>query len=212
MVPITARQKVLAYIRRWNAVSAAQIARGLNMSAATVRHHLAILVSDGRVTADSTASRPKRGRPQKLYRLSDSIAGDNLAMLSDVALDAWFGRASQPERQAALASLAKALSDRVGQIDGSLPAPKRIVQLIERLNALHYRSRWEAGAEGPRILFGHCPYAAIIDRHPELCAMDALHLGSALNADVEQLSKIDRKSVQPTQCVFAVRQPLKRRD
>ena len=51
-----------------------------------------------------------------------------------------------------------------------------------------------------------------VARHPELCAMDALHLGSALNAEVEQLSKIDRRSVQATQCMFAVRQPLKRRD
>ncbi len=212
MVPITARQRVLAYIRRWNAVTAAQIARGLNMSAATVRHHLAILVSDGRVTAGSAAAAPRRGRPQKLYRLSDTIAGDNLAMLSDVALDAWFGHAAQPDRQAALEALAAALTHRAGRIDGSLPAPKRMVQLIGRLNGLHYQARWEAGAEGPRILFGHCPYAAVIDRHPELCAMDELYLGSALNAEVEQLSKIDRKSLQATQCMFAVRQPVKHRD
>ncbi len=211
MVPVTARQKVLAYIRRWNAVTAAQIARGLNMSAATVRHHLTILVSDGRVTTGSAAA-PQRGRPQKLYRLSDTLAGDNLAMLSEVALDAWLGQGSQPNRQAAVEALAEALSDRVGRIDSSLPAPKRMVQLIDRLNGLHYQARWEAGAEGPRILFGHCPYAAVIDRHPELCAMDELYLGSALNAEVEQLSKIDRKSLQATQCMFAVRQPLKRRD
>ncbi len=46
---ITARQKVLAHLKKTRAASAREIARALNMSAPNVRHHLSVLCSDGRV-------------------------------------------------------------------------------------------------------------------------------------------------------------------
>ena len=41
---ITARQKVLAHLKKTRAASAREIARALNMSAPNVRHHLSVLV------------------------------------------------------------------------------------------------------------------------------------------------------------------------
>ncbi len=201
----TARQRVLEYVRRGGPITATQTGRGLGMSAATVRHHLSILCADGLILADGTAPKSNRGRPEKLYRLSDRAAGDNLTMLSDLTLTRWLAGIADEQRGEAVAVLAQGLAAQIGAIDDRLPATKRLVLLIEGLNRLHYQARWEAGAEGPRILFGHCPYAAIIDRHPELCTMDTVHLTGMLKAQVKQLSKIDRKSGDASQCVFAVR-------
>jgi predicted ArsR family transcriptional regulator len=64
--------------------------------------------------------------------------------------------------------------------------------LVEKLNEMHYQSRWEAGAEGPRVLFGRCPYAAVIEKHPELCRMDVNVLGNALGRELKQLGKIEK--------------------
>jgi hypothetical protein len=72
------------------------------------------------------------------------------------------------------------------------------------LNEIHYQSRWEAGAEGPRILFAHCPYAAIIDKHPELCQMDGFLLGEEIGVDARQLAKIDQKPGGITHCIFLI--------
>ncbi|PIW21058.1 MAG: hypothetical protein COW33_00190, partial [Anaerolineae bacterium CG17_big_fil_post_rev_8_21_14_2_50_57_27] len=43
----TSRQKILAYIRKRQAASAADISRALEMSQANARHHLAHLEANG---------------------------------------------------------------------------------------------------------------------------------------------------------------------
>jgi predicted ArsR family transcriptional regulator len=205
MVTNTARQRVLEFLRRRGLASAAQIGAGLSMSAATVRHHLSILAADGRVVAAAVESKSKRGRPQKLFRLSDRLLGDNLGLLLSAALGVWLGGASESRRVAAMDTLGRRMAERARPLDTNPPAAKRLEQLTERLNGMHYQARWEAGAHGPRIAFGHCPYAEIIGKHPELCQMDAAFLGAEMNSQVEQIARIDPAAANATQCIFAVR-------
>jgi predicted ArsR family transcriptional regulator len=175
------------------------------MSAAAVRHHLTLLVADGRVTMIGAQRKERRGRPVKVYRLSEKSLGDNLAMLSDALLSERLGKISNAKREVVLGIIGKELSDKIGLLDGKMPAAKKLALLMEYLNAHHYQAGWEAGREGPRILFGHCPYAAIIDKHPELCRMDAMMLSHELDADAYQVSKIDQKQGGSTHCIFTLR-------
>src|SRR5688500_11794481 len=82
----TARQKVLAYFSRTRTASAREISRSLKLSAATVRHHLRVLVLDGRLEPESVRGRDGRGRPEKVYSLPKAALGHNLGMLSDALL------------------------------------------------------------------------------------------------------------------------------
>jgi len=70
-------------------------------------------------------------------------------------------------------ALAARLVEQIGPIDGRAAASMRMTALIARLNTLHYDAHWEAGASGPRVILGRCPYASVIQKHPELCQMDA---------------------------------------
>ena len=54
---LTARQKVLAHLKKTRSASAREIARALKMSAPNVRHHLSVLCSDGRVEFVSVNNR-----------------------------------------------------------------------------------------------------------------------------------------------------------
>ncbi len=202
----TARQRVLEFLGRRKSATAAQIGHALNMSAATVRHHLAILAADGRVTAAGVESKGKRGRPDKMYRLSEKVLGEGFEMLSEALITTWLDGLPVSKQEAALGALAGAVTAQIGKPDDSLPATKRLVQLTEKLSGAHYQARWEAGAEGPRVLFAHCPYAAIVAKHPELCRMDALMLSNEMNANAEQLSKIEPRPGGATHCVFAIRE------
>ena len=189
---ISSRQKILAHLRKSGPASPRDLARTLRMSEANVRHHLRHLASDGRVTA--TSSRVNgRGRPEKVYRLSPALEGDNLAALTDALLSVE-GQKSKVESLAGYILDAAPFSN--------LPIAKRLALLIEKLNEMHYQSRWEAGAEGPRVIFGRCPYAAVIEKHPELCGMDASLLGNTLGREIKQLGKIE-KGIGV--CVFAGR-------
>ncbi len=179
---ITARQKVLAHLKKTRAASAREIARALKMSAPNVRHHLGILTSDGRLEVTSVHQRGGRGRPEKMYSLSQSALGDNLSVLADVLLDGKVNVVIMGERIAQLQGL-------VGF--SNHPMPKRLSLLADKLNDMHYQARWEAGAEGPRVIFGRCPFTKIIENHPELCEMDMAMLEISLGRPIAQFMKND---------------------
>ena len=189
----TARHKILAYIIKTRTISVREISRALKMSAPTVRHHLRVLVSDGRLEMTSVRERERRGRPEKVYSIPRAALGDNLSALSEALLT----EAGSSLRVEALAKGLAGESNIKGQ-----PVAKRLSLLIEKLNQMNYHARWEAGPQGPRIILGHCPYAAIIGKHPELCRMDEALLKELMGQSAEQLTKIGRdKSLM---CVFEI--------
>jgi len=190
----TARQKVLAHLKKTRSASAREIARALKMSAPNVRHHLSVLRSDGRVEFAAIHNREGRGRPEKLYSLSQAALGDNLSALADAILSAEGFRLK-------VESVARKILD-PGQF-ANLPVTRRLALLVEKLNEMNYQARWEAGAEGPRVIFGRCPFAKIIENHPELCKVDSAMLEISLGRPIIQITK-NETSVRGS-CPFVFR-------
>ena len=137
--------------------------------------------------------REGRGRPEKVYSLPRSALGDNLAVLGDAVL-AEAGSSIQ------MATLARHLA---GEADFSgQPVARRLNASVEKLNQMNYHARWEAGPQGPRLIFGHCPYAALIVKHPGLCQMDEALLGQLMGDAVTQMYKIGKEG--SSLCMFAL--------
>lgn len=174
------------------------------MSAATVRHHLSLLLVDGRISIENGDSREERGRgrPVKRYRLSDALQGNNLSVLSSLLLEVGQRNLPSAKLESFLQELAKGINRLMGGPPGNNSVTKRLAQAIERLNRMNYGARWEAGPNGPRILFGHCPYAAVIQEHPELCRMDAFLLKEAMGMSADQQAKIQSGPDASNYCVF----------
>ena len=192
---LTARQKVLAHLKKTRTASAREIARALKMSAPNVRHHLGILTSDGRLEVTSVHQRGGRGRPEKMYSLSQSALGDNLSVLADALLNV----------KVNMESVGESIARKQGLVGFSnQPMPKRLSLMVDKLNEMHYQSRWEAGAEGPRIIFGRCPFAKIIESHPELCKMDSAMLEISLGSPIAQFTKSESSARGLCPFVFRV--------
>jgi predicted ArsR family transcriptional regulator len=81
----------------------------------------------------------------------------------------------------------------------------RLYQAIQRLNQMGYQARWEAHSEAPRLLLGHCPYAAILSKHPELCQMDAYLLEELMGVPADQIKKLAQDSRGARYCLFIAR-------
>jgi predicted ArsR family transcriptional regulator len=189
----TARRKILTFLDKARTASAREISRALKMSEAAVRHHLRVLAADGRLELTSKRERGGKGRPEKVYSLPRAMMGDNLAGLSEALL----AEAGQSVR---VEALAKRLA---GEADFSAqPVAKRLNLTAELLGRMNYHAHWEAGPEGPRILFGHCPYAAILDRHPELCRMDEAMLRELTKQPARQIHRTGSEG--STVCVFTI--------
>ena len=193
-MPTTTRQKILDYLKRNRTVSSREIARVLRMTPANARHHLGILAADGRVEAISKRQRD-RGRPEKVYRLAGTLVGDNLSVLAD-ALLAEAGEGVEIE----------AVGIRIAgeNVITGQPLMRRLTSTIKRLNMMHYQARWEAGAEGPHVILGHCPYSAVIGHHPKLCKMDAALLAELLGEEVEQIAKLEVGAGDKPFCAFVL--------
>lgn len=189
----TARQKVLAYFGKARTASAREISRALKMSAATVRHHLRVLTADGRLEIAAMRGRDARGRPEKIYSLPQSSLGNNLAALSDALL-------TESGSRVTVESLAERLVGGTSSVNQ--PLAKRLNLTVEKLNQMNYHARWEAGPEGPRILLGHCPYASILDKHPELCRMDQAMLQKLTGQPARQIFRAGKEG--STVCVFVL--------
>lgn len=194
------RSRLLQALERLAPASAGDLARPLGLSASDVRRHLAILRSERLVEEAGLRPSDGRGRPVRLFRLSPVLTGQNLDLLADLALDLWLDGLTPAARDSALRTLARRL---VGPPGGSAPLDaRRLAAVVERLNRLHYRARWEARPDGPRVFFDHCPYAALIERHPELCRMDAFLLENQLGQPVEQVERLARSVRGGTCCSF----------
>ena len=180
----TSRQKILTHLKKTRSASAREIARALKLSAPNVRYHLSVLCSDGRVEMTAIHNREGRGRPEKVYSLSEAALGDNLSALAEAILIV----AGSTLKMEAVASLILDESQFAGQ-----SMNKRLALLVEKLNEMHYQARWEAGAGGPRVLFGRCPYARVIEAHPEICTMDVALLQKTLARPVSALKKNETK-------------------
>lgn len=141
----------------------------------------------------SVHARAARGRPGKVYSLPLAALGDNLAALSE-ALLAETGGTVRVE------ALAKRLAG--GADFKSQPVAKRLNLAVEKLNRMNYHARWEASARGPRIIFGHCPYAEVIAGRPELCKMDAALLSELMGVSAEQVGTIREGA---SNCIFAMK-------
>ena len=79
---------------------------------------------------------------------------------------------------------------------------RRLNLAVEKLNKMNYHARWEAGSQGPRLIFGHCPYAAILEKHPELCRMDAALIEELMGDEAVQMFTIGKDG--SSTCVFAL--------
>lgn len=203
MTPITSRKRVLLFLERSQSATAAEVARALNITAANARHHLSQLVADGLVRESGQRQPSGRGRPVRVYRLATGAGGENAARVLAASLEFLEERLGESAR-AEWADFAAGRLAGPGVLPRSAHITRRLASAIDRLATLKYHARWEAHATGPRIILGECPYARIIDAHPELCRMDAALLTRLTGQPVTQAAKLEPNERGLPYCLFLI--------
>jgi len=187
------RQRILEQLESQRSATPAELSRALDMTAANMRHHLAVMEEAGLVQAVGEKPSGGRGRPSQVYMCTPQAEEDNLGQLASAALRVLGSTQSM-----------KQLAEKLGGEQGAAfgPLAQRLYKAVQRLNELKYKARWEAHAEAPHLILERCPYAAIIDQHPELCQMDALLLEGLTGEAVQQIAKLEHGLEGPPHCIF----------
>lgn len=195
------RERILVYLQEHRLVCARDLSHAWGLTRADIRHHLNALLEEGLIElAPLDTTRPtRRGRPEQWYRLAAGRAPDNLAALAAALLDSLAQSLSAADRDAFLTTLAGHLAP-PGQPDE--PATRRFNQAVAYLENHGYRARWEAHADGPRILLHNCPYAEIITRHPELCLLDRRLIEQLSGIPMHQTAQMNLETGKPPACIF----------
>ena len=189
----TSRQKILDYFRMHPIASAGELSRAMLMTPANARHHINILAEQGAlVQVGERAPAKGRGRPERIYRLAQSLRANNLGLLASMLLKSYLRRDDLDGFHNQLQSLAQGLAAWAGEVTPQRNLGPRLAQAVQTLNLLHYQARWEARPNAPEIYFGFCPYSEIIVGHPELCQMDAYLLQRLTGLPVEQTARLTR--------------------
>ncbi|RLD06975.1 MAG: hypothetical protein DRI65_05605 [Chloroflexota bacterium] len=191
------RTKILAYLNTHPRSSAAEIGRFLQLTAANIRYHLAILVEGGLVQVSDHRPAGGSGRPILLYNLTSQNLGENLQLLMGATLEAL---GDLDEYDLFLDKITKLLLKDFHPEPGNLIASFN--QAVVYLNEHHYRASWKATPEGPQIELRHCPYCEVAKTHPQLCQLDEQLVSRIFDAKLLLTQKREFGTDPFSPCIF----------
>ena len=191
------RQQIIDYLQANRMATSIEMSHVLLVTAANIRHHLGFLIESGLVQEVGKEPVRGRGRPTKLYSLTENALKHNLDGLASALLNTL-----SKDRSDTNDTLSQAAVHLLGEYPTSSNAHIQLNWAVEKLNQLKYQASWEASPNGPKIILRNCPYALILSEHPELCNLDAALLAKLLNKTFEQSAKLKRSPDGSPHCAF----------
>jgi predicted ArsR family transcriptional regulator len=201
---VSSRQQIIEYLSTKRAATALELSNILQVTPANVRHHLAILIRDGVVKNAGTRAPQGKGRPTNIYSLTIHTSENNLGLLASTLLSVFVQSLPSKDREPALRNLAKQLCANNDIEPALMNMTQRLYLAVQRLNEMNYFARWEARRQAPHIILAQCPYAEILEKHPEMCKVDAYLLEELIRAPVVQIEKLTHDSLGLPFCAFLV--------
>ncbi len=196
--PRPTRDRVTQLLLRRGAATAAQLGAELGLSPAAIRRHLDAMLADGDVVACDQAVRGRRGRgrPAKVYRLTDSgrrRCGTHTYDGMATAALRWIARhcgedavgAFAAEQVAALEARCRAAMEGAG--DDPLA---RAEALAGALTAEGYAANASTIASGGQLCQHHCPVAHVAAEFPQLCEAETAVISRLVGTHVQRLATI----------------------
>lgn len=203
-MPLQTRQRIVHILEERETATIRELSRSLKLTPANIRHHISILINQGSVQIAGYKDDQLRGRPSAVYALVKPSLKDNLDLLSSILLKDLQGKSAASSQEDLLRWLAKSLAAEFIQTTHN--PTQRLYASIQTLNRLNYHAQWEARVDSPRIMFGHCPYAVILDNHPEMCQVDSYLVEYLTGESAQLIAKRVLTADGRRQCLFRITQ------
>lgn len=162
--------------------TAATLAERTGLTVAAVRRHLDALLADGTVTTRSPRLREvKRGRPARLYALTEAGHAAGPSGYDDLATSALRFLGDQVEAFA---------QTRAADLESRYAGVVDPEDLAERLTADGYAATTGPLGSGVQLCQHHCPVQHAAAEFPQLCDAETAALGRLLGVHVQRLATI----------------------
>lgn len=160
-----------------------------------MRRHLDARLADGTVTTREARTRGLRGRgrPARLYTLTDAGHADGPAAYDDLAASALrflAGVAGEEAVGSFARSRGEELEGRYAPRLAGVPVPARPAALAQALSEDGYAATTSAHGLGVQLCQHHCPVREVAAEFPQLCDAETAALGRLLDVHVQRLATI----------------------
>jgi predicted ArsR family transcriptional regulator len=167
--------------------------RGDNITAVTVRHHLAELLKENLITHPQLRHRGSPGRPQHIYTLTVQARNqfpNNYHALASNLLSQITEQLPQEQVNVILEGVADRMAAQVNITH--LPFEERLERVIAYLNEHGYSATWEEHVDGYILRTANCPYHQLSQSDQRLCEMDMRLIASMLGVVPRLLSRMSQ--------------------
>lgn len=193
---------ILEYLQQKQTATTSELSHIVGFTAANIRHHLHILLSEGVIKVAGTRRTHKRGRPEMIYQLEEHAVHSNINAFIDALIEVFIRSQPIDKHPTLLRMIALEIISTKTEFQIPRTIPGKLINAIQLLNDLNYKARWEAHSHAPVIIFGHCPYRQIVDKHPELCMLDQQILELLLQSNISLAAKLNPDISGLPQCIF----------
>ncbi len=195
-VDASTRQRVAQSILEHGPSTAAALAERLGLTAAAVRRHLDVLLERGLLVAreQRVYGARGRGRPAKVFSLTDAGRADFYSAYDDIAIQALDFLSEQAGPDAVTrfaASRATSAEQRYRASLAGADAELTPAQaLAGALTGDGYVASVRPSALGEQLCQHHCPVAHVAEKFPQLCEVETELFSRLLGVHVQRLATI----------------------
>ncbi len=187
------RSRVARSILQHGPSTANELAKRLALTPAAVRRHLTVLASIGQVTSreQRVYGQRGRGRPAKVFALTDAGRGEFFQAYDKLAIDAieYLRLVAGPDAvEKFAAQIAEAVAQRFRAIVAEYDTPTEA--LVEALTAEGFVASLHPVASGTQLCQYHCPVAHVAAEFPQLCEAETKVFAELLDSHVQRLATI----------------------
>lgn len=212
------RHRIMLHVLRHGPISATDIAEEFGLTAAGVRRHLDNIVADGHAEIETVSRSGQRGRPAKMFRLTDAGRRhfghdyDTLALLALRALKQTGGDAAvenfaaqrihqlledldvdqvhQLETNNSGDATSSTATTRAESSDEEDDVVGKARAIADALTDRGYAATVDNSAGGVQICRHHCPIQDVAQEFPELCAAEHRVVAELLGQHTQPLATI----------------------
>lgn len=161
------------------------------ITAVTVRHHLARLQQEDLITAPQLRHRSSPGRPQHVYALTDKARDhfpNNYQRLAAGLLNQIKFQLPPDGVNVILEGVATEMAAEANIANA--PMEERLKQVVDYLNSHGYNAEWERADGGFVLHTSNCPYHQVSQTSQSLCEMDMRLVSSLLGVVPRRIARI----------------------
>lgn len=190
------RHRVAQSVLQHGPSTAAELGDRLGLTAAAVRRHLDVLLERGLLVSreQRVYGSRGRGRPAKVFVLTDAGRADFYSAYDDLAISAleFLGEevGSGAVRKFATSRVAPVEARYREQLRSSDRQPSPATALAGALTRDGYVASVRPSALGEQLCQHHCPVAHVAERFPQLCEVETEMFSRVLGVHVQRLATL----------------------